>query len=81
MHCLNDTEIQLLADGEAADEIRRHAATCASCGARVRERRALMAQMGETLNPPKIPLVRLACSFIPRVVPDELGAGEIPTVL
>jgi len=68
MHCLNDTEIQLLADGEAADEIRRHAATCASCGARVRERRALMAQMGETLNPPVA---------VPPVIASRLNAESL----
>jgi len=52
MNCLNDIHIQALADGEASDDIRRHAAGCASCGARVRERQALIAQMSGTLNPP-----------------------------
>jgi hypothetical protein len=52
MDCLNDIHIQALADGEASDEIRRHAAVCASCGGRLRQRQALLAQMSGTLNPP-----------------------------
>jgi hypothetical protein len=52
MTCLNDIHIQTLADGEGTDDMRRHAAACASCAARVRQREALMAELRGTVDPP-----------------------------
>ncbi|HET7698082.1 MAG TPA: hypothetical protein VFK57_20375 [Vicinamibacterales bacterium] len=49
---MNDHHIQALADGEATDEIRAHAASCADCAGRVRARVALMRQMRDALAPP-----------------------------
>ena len=42
MTCLNETHIQALADGESLPDAAAHAATCATCAARVLERRVLM---------------------------------------
>jgi hypothetical protein len=52
MTCLNETQIQELADGEGSAEARRHAAACADCGARVEARAALMASIARTVDPP-----------------------------
>jgi len=52
MNCFNDERLQALADGEGSDADRAHAASCAACGARLRDRVALMASIEETLNPP-----------------------------
>jgi hypothetical protein len=41
MTCLNPSQIQTVADGEAAADLRQHAASCPTCSARVRERHAL----------------------------------------
>jgi len=59
MNCLNDEQLQALADGEGRAEDRAHAASCAACGARLRDRAALMASIAATLNPP----VALPASF------------------
>jgi hypothetical protein len=50
--CLNDQRLQALADGEGDAADRAHAAACAACGARLRDRAALMASIEATLNPP-----------------------------
>ena len=52
MQCLNDERLQALADGEGLAEEQAHAAGCAACGERLRDRAALMASIEETLNPP-----------------------------
>lgn len=52
MSCLNDERLQALADGEGLREEQAHAVTCASCGARLRDRIALMRSIESTLNPP-----------------------------
>ena len=52
MTCLNDSHIQALADGEGAADLRRHADGCPRCQARIRERQALMAAVGESLAVP-----------------------------
>jgi hypothetical protein len=52
MNCLNDEQLQALADGEGPDTDRAHAASCAVCGARLHQRTALMTSIAETLNPP-----------------------------
>jgi hypothetical protein len=49
MNCLNNAGIQAVADGEAAEGARRHAATCPRCAARVREREIAMAGIASTL--------------------------------
>jgi hypothetical protein len=38
MTCLTNTEIQALVDGEAGPDVRQHAASCARCGERARQR-------------------------------------------
>jgi len=52
MTCLNDIHIQALADGEATIEAARHAAACARCGQRVRERIELMGAIRQTIDVP-----------------------------
>jgi hypothetical protein len=52
MTCLNDIHIQALADGEAAPEAARHAAGCARCGERLRERIELMGTIRRTIDLP-----------------------------
>jgi hypothetical protein len=52
MTCLNDIHIQALADGEAAPEAARHAAGCARCGERVRERIELMGAIRHAIDVP-----------------------------
>src|SRR5262245_22742720 len=51
MNCLNDEQLQALADGEGNGADRAHAASCPACGARLRDRAALMASIEQTLNP------------------------------
>ena len=50
MGCLTDVEVQSLADGEATNATREHAAACASCQGRVDERRARMRDMAAALE-------------------------------
>lgn len=45
MNCLRTADIQALVDGEATDPVRRHAASCADCSRRVRERERLTASL------------------------------------
>jgi hypothetical protein len=52
MTCLNDSHIQALADGEPLPEATQHAATCARCAARVRERRLLMGAIEQSIAVP-----------------------------
>ena len=52
MTCLNDSHIQALADGESLPEAAQHAAGCAACAARVRERGLLMAAVERELGVP-----------------------------
>ena len=51
MNCLNDEQLQALADGEGNAGDRAHAESCAHCAARLRDRAALMASIEQTLNP------------------------------
>ena len=52
MTCLNDIQIQALADGEADGAVAAHAAGCARCGERVQERRALMGAIERSIDVP-----------------------------
>ena len=52
MTCLNYSQIQALADGEADDVTAAHAAGCARCGARVQERRVLMGAIERSIDVP-----------------------------
>ena len=59
MTCLDTTQIQAVADGEASADVRQHAAGCQHCAARVRERQAATAAMrdviaGDTPVPPRL---------------------------
>src|SRR5687768_18512940 len=60
MTCLNETQIQELADGEGSAEARRHAAGCADCAARVEARTVLMASIARAVDPPVAMPVSLA---------------------
>jgi hypothetical protein len=74
MNCLNDERLQALADGEGSDADRAHAASCAACGARLRDRAALMTSIEHTLNPP-VALPADLESRIFRQKEDATGAG------
>jgi hypothetical protein len=52
MICLNDSHIQVLADGEGSAEARRHALECAACAARVEARATRMAAIEQAIDPP-----------------------------
>src|SRR5438093_5137535 len=52
MTCLNDIQIQALADGEGGADDRRHAVECPRCAARLHERRLLMTSVQQALDPP-----------------------------
>jgi hypothetical protein len=52
MTCLNDSHIQALADGEPFPDATQHAAACARCAGRVRERRQLMAAVEREIGVP-----------------------------
>jgi hypothetical protein len=52
MHCLNDQQLQALADGEGLPAEQAHADSCATCGPRLHDRIALLRSIEETLNPP-----------------------------
>ncbi|MEO6237930.1 MAG: hypothetical protein ABIQ52_13095 [Vicinamibacterales bacterium] len=52
---MNDTHIQALADGEGTLDASSHAASCAPCGERLRERQRLMGAIRQTLDVP-VPL-------------------------
>jgi hypothetical protein len=52
MSCLNEAQIQSIVDGEAADAIRQHVATCAGCQTRVRDREQMMTAIGQAMNIP-----------------------------
>jgi len=69
MNCLHDEQLQALADGEGTSADRAHAESCAACGARLRDRAALMASIETALNPP----VDLPASF--RLKADAAGEG------
>jgi hypothetical protein len=51
MNCLKDIEIQEVVDNEAADDVRLHAASCARCGGRVRERALRMSAIRDATTP------------------------------
>src|SRR5262245_45666806 len=50
MNCLNDGAIQMVADGEADDQLRQHAASCQTGGERVRRRREQTGAMADVVN-------------------------------
>src|SRR5713226_4234671 len=52
MTCLNDSHIQALADGEGDLAAAQHAAACARCGARLRDRREVMAAIERAIDVP-----------------------------
>ena len=52
MTCLNDSHIQALADGEPLAGAADHAASCTRCGARLLERRRLMAAVEREIGVP-----------------------------
>jgi hypothetical protein len=52
MTCLNDIQIQALADREATAEAARHAAECPNCGARLRDRERAMTAIRQALDVP-----------------------------
>jgi anti-sigma factor RsiW len=52
MTCLNDIQIQALADGEGPAEASRHAHECDACGARLRERARTMTAIRHAIDVP-----------------------------
>ena len=50
MDCLNTAGIQAVADGEGTDDLQRHAASCARCAGRVRERQLAVAGLTDALR-------------------------------
>src|SRR5438093_1345699 len=50
MTCLNDIQIQALADGEGGADDRRHAVECPRCAARLHERRLLMTSVWQAID-------------------------------
>jgi hypothetical protein len=51
MPCLSNAEIQAVADNEAAEPVRAHAAACARCAGRVADRRRQMAEFVALTGP------------------------------
>src|SRR6188508_2337686 len=78
MTCLNDSHIQALADGEPLPEAAAHAAGCAACAARVRERQALMAALTSAVDvPAKMPpQVEESVFFRLKAEATRLGGAE-----
>jgi hypothetical protein len=78
MTCLNDIQIQALADGEADPAAAAHAAGCADCARRLRDRVALMGSIERSLDVPvpvPSPLVhRVDEAF--RLKAEATGSGE-----
>jgi hypothetical protein len=70
MECLNSTQIQAVADGEAGAAERAHVATCDACAARVARRQQQISEIERTLNAP----VAVPPSLAMRV-DAALGAG------
>jgi hypothetical protein len=60
MTCLNDIQIQALADGEGNSEMTRHASGCAACAGRLRERERTMAAIRQAIDVPVRVPARLA---------------------
>jgi hypothetical protein len=52
MSCLNETQIQSVVDDEAAEDLRAHVASCASCRDRVRARAMLTDEIAQAINVP-----------------------------
>jgi hypothetical protein len=59
MRCLTDVEVQAVADGEASEESRAHAAACDTCRARVDERRVSVAALSSLINDEDVPSAAL----------------------
>lgn len=73
MRCLNDVEIQQLADGEAAVELVAHAKHCARCASRLDERRTLMVTLAAAV-PADVPSPALASRVRDAVYAPARGA-------
>jgi anti-sigma factor RsiW len=58
--CLNDVDIQRLADGEGGSELRAHVAECARCAARLEARRRLMTMLAAAASSADEPSPALA---------------------
>jgi hypothetical protein len=71
MTCLNDLQIQALADGEADAAAAAHAASCGACGERLRARVALMAGIQRSLDVP----IGLPAGLARRVDESLRGGG------
>jgi hypothetical protein len=52
MKCLDDAQIQALADQEASGDVAAHAASCISCTARLEQRRTVIGAVRSALDPP-----------------------------
>jgi len=52
MNCLNDAQIQAVADGEAGDAVRVHLVSCTRCQLRLQERETVMQTIREAMSLP-----------------------------
>jgi hypothetical protein len=79
MRCLTDVEVQAVADGEASEESRMHAASCNTCRARVDERRASVAALSSLINDENVPSAALEARVHRAIVNDGRSQGTGPT--
>jgi hypothetical protein len=80
MTCLNDSHIQALADGEPLPDAAAHAAGCAACAARVRDRQALMATLTSAVNGPALMPAPVQERVAFRLTAETTGFGGAETI-
>ena len=83
MTCLNDIQIQALADGEGTPEAARHAAACTPCAARLRDRERTMIAIHDAIDVPvalPAPLARRIDDALrpPSTLPGPGAAAPVP---
>jgi hypothetical protein len=74
MKCLSDAQIQAVVDNEAAADARQHAASCARCADRIRERERLTAAVVDALRVPA-PMPPGVAVRVDRALADGSAAG------
>lgn len=78
MTCLNDIQIQALADGEVDAAAAAHASACARCGERVQERRLLMGAIERSIDVP-VPVPISTARNVEQIFRLEAEATGTPT--
>jgi hypothetical protein len=79
MRCLTDIDVQAVADNEASDEMRAHAATCDDCRARVEDRRASLTALSSMMRDDHAPVAAMEARL--REAMHDAGAVRGATVL